>query len=64
MTTADALKLNLWKLLPHVVYKFKFFMLRQLNIFLMSFIKTFINLCTVLKYVLREYFGKLYIKVM
>lgn len=26
----------------------------------MSFIKTFINLCTVLKYVFREYFGKLY----
>lgn len=31
MTTADALKLNLWKLLPFVIYKFKFFMLRQLE---------------------------------
>lgn len=30
----------------------------------MSFIKTFINLCTVLKCVLKEYFGKLYIKIM
>lgn len=31
MTTADALKLNLWKLLLHAIYKFKFFMLSQLG---------------------------------
>lgn len=31
MTTADALMLNLWKLLPHVIYRFKFLMLRQLE---------------------------------
>lgn len=29
----------------------------------MSFIKTFINLCTVLKYVFRDYFGKQYIYI-